>query len=171
MKAQHTLILAAALISPAPWLSAQEIVAEFGDLDQFTDFSVYGMSEEKTLSIYKSEFDSEIKPLADKYFKEGESLVMQFTDIDMAGDIQPWRNRYSADIRYIEDVYPPRVKFTYTVKDAEGNVLKEGEASLSDLAYRMNTLAPMRTQYENFFYENTLIRDWLRKTFRDWKDQ
>jgi hypothetical protein len=29
----------------------------------------------------------------------------------------------------------------------------------------------MRTQHEHFFYENTLLKDWLRKTFRNRADQ
>jgi hypothetical protein len=150
----------------ATLLNAQEIILQFEDVDSFTDFSVYGMTEEKTLDLFEAEIDDTLTSLEKKYLKEGQTMVITFTDIDMAGDIQPWRNRYDADIRYVEDVYPPRLKFTYTLTDSEGKVLKEGEDSISDLAYLWNSLAAIKTRYNNFFYETTLLEDWFRKNFK-----
>jgi len=85
----------------------------------------------------------------------------------MAGDIQPWRNRHNADIRYVESIYPPRLKFRYTLKDAEGKVLLEGEESITDMAFQMNPAASIRGRHEHFFYEMTLLGDWMRKALRD----
>jgi len=165
MKTQFTLLLAT--IASLSSVTAQEIVGEFTNIEKYTDFSVSGLSEEKTLSIFESEFEDEMKSVAKKYLKEGEVLTITFTDIDMAGDIQPWRNRHNADIRYIESIYLPRLKITYVLKNAAGEVVAEGEESLSDLSYQMNSMAHMRTQYLHFFYENDLLKNWARKTFRN----
>lgn len=158
--------LLAAFIVPS-FAVAGSIEAEFGDLDDFTDFSVNGLSEEKTLTIFQAELEPKLESLAKKYLAEEETLIIRFTDIDMAGDIQPWRNTYNADIRYVEAVYPPRLKFTYTLKDAKGAVLEEGEDSISDLAFQMDATASFRASSENFYYETDLLRDWMRKTFRN----
>ena len=137
--------------------------AEFENPEEFTDFSVSGMSEEKTLNIFQDELEPELQRLADKYLAEGETLTLTFTDIDMAGDIQPWRNRTNSDIRYVEAIYPPRLKFSFTLADTEGNILKEGEAAESDLGFQMNINASVRGQHMSFFYELELLSDWARK--------
>lgn len=150
-------------------MQAGTIKADFEDIDNYRDFSVYGLSEEKTLSIFKAELEDELENLSEKYLAGDETLTITFTDIDMAGDIQPWRNTNNADIRYVESIYPPRLEFRYTLTDADGKVLDEGQASISDLAFQMNTSAVIKGRYESFFYEMELLRDWMRKTFRDRK--
>jgi hypothetical protein len=147
-------------------LQAAQIDTEFKDVDDYTDFSVNGLSEEKTLGIFESELEDELDRFAKKYLPEGYALSITFTNIDMAGDIQPWRNRHNADIRYVERIYPPRLAFSYVLKDTEGTVVSEGEESISDLAFDMNIIAPMRSRHTSFFYETTLLGDWMRKTFR-----
>ncbi len=158
-----SLAVALLLASPA---AARQITAEFEDIESFRDFSVYGLSAERTLSIFRAEFDQEAERLARRYLAEGEVLELIFTDIDMAGEIQPWRNRYNADIRYVESIYPPRLKFRYRLTDAGGNLLLEGEESITDLAFQMNPAAAIRVRHEHFVYELTLLDDWLRRTVR-----
>lgn len=142
------------------------IEPEFEDMENFTDFSVYGMNEERTLRIFLGEMESQFERWAKRYLKEGEKLVLTFTDIDMAGDIQPWRNRVSADIRYVESIYPPRLRFRYAHVAADGEILREGEEHLTDMAFQMNTGAVIRGRYEHFFYESELLDRWMRKTLR-----
>lgn len=170
MKTQTLLISLAGLFIPA-LAPAGTITAEYPDVTEFTDFSLSGLSEEKTLKIFQAELEPVLEKLAKKYLAEDESLVIRFTDIDMAGDIQPWRNRHNADIRYVEAIYPPRLKFTYVRTGQDGVVLDEGEASLSDLAFQMNATASIRAHNENFFFETTLLEDWMRKTARQAKSE
>lgn len=141
---------------------AEAIKIEFADVDNLTDFSISGMSEKKTLGIFQAELEDEAEDLTNRYLSQGETLEMTITDFDMAGDIQPWRNRYNADIRYIEPVYPPRIEFTYVLRDAEGNVLSEGQESISDLAYQTGSVTSWRARSMSFFYEFELIKSWLR---------
>lgn len=166
MKSKSVLLLPLILAYPFFNISAG-VQTAFEELKDFTDFSVYGMSEAKTLPIFKAEFEDLAKMLSEKYLGEDETLKITFTDIDMAGDIQPWRNTNNADIRYIEAVYPPRLKFTYKLTDAEGAVIMEGEESISDLSFQMNTMAIIRGRYESFFYEIELLENWARNTLRD----
>ena len=166
MKTMKFLFLAGAAILPFLTAQAGQIIAEFDDVKNFTDFSVSGLSEEKTLSIFESELEDELERFARKYIPEGQTLHILFTDIDMAGDIQPWRNRHNADIRYVERIYPPRLAFTYKLVDAEDKVLAEGEESIADLAFDYNVVAPMKNLSMSFFYETNLLGDWIRLTMR-----
>jgi hypothetical protein len=145
---------------------AGKITTTFADVEDFTDFSVSGLSEEKTLGIFLSELEDELENFANRYIKDDSVLEIHFTDIDMVGDIQPWRNRHNADIRYIERIYPPRLRFSYVLKNPDGKVIAEGEESIADLAFDFNVIAPIRSQHMYFFYETNLLGDWIRKTIR-----
>ena len=164
------LIVAVALTSLAT-AQAGTITVVFEDVDKYTDFSVSGLSEKKTMGIFESELEGELKRFSERYIVGDYALEIVFKDIDMAGDIQPWRNRHNADIRYIERVYPPRMELAYTLKDADGNVVTEGEETIADIAFDFNILAPIRSQSMSFFYEINMLEDWVRKTFRSLKSE
>jgi hypothetical protein len=146
-------------------LYAAEVQPEFENVKDFTDFSISGLSEEKTLRIFQAELDDALPQFAEKHLRGGERLVIRFTDVDMAGDIQPWRNSTNADIRYVEAIYPPRLKFRYQLTDSEGAVVDEGEDSISDMAFQMSTAAVFRGRFQHFAYELELLESWMRKTF------
>lgn len=167
MKTKPFFSLLAAFAATPLALSAGTIVFTFSPVEDFRDFSVSGLSEERTLPLFEAEMTEDLESAALKYLAPGEKLVIHFTNIDMAGDIQPWRNRHNADIRYVENIYPPRLAFTYELLDKDGTVVSSGEEALTDLSFMMNVLAPMRAGHKNFFYESTLLRDWIRKTYRD----
>lgn len=162
--------LSTCLLVPAISAAGQKIEPAFENVDDYRDLSVSGLSEKKSLPILKTELEDALPPLARRYLPESTTLRLTFTDIDMAGDIQPWRNIHNADIRYVERIYPPRLEFTYELVDEDGEVLREGEESISDLSFQMNAAASIRANRETFFYETTLLEDWVRKTFRDLKN-
>lgn len=147
-------------------IQAQTIVLAFDNPAAFTDLSLQGMSAERTLPIFEQEVSRELNRLAERSLQEGETLRITFKDIDMAGEIQPWRNRNNANIRYMENIFPPRLWITYQLLDAENNILQEGEARLTDMAFLMRVDPVGRTL--NFSHEIQLLRDWLRRTsFRE----
>lgn len=162
--------MAALAAIPLASLSAQSLQTDFTDPTEFRDLSVNGLNEERSLRIFKTELSENITRAVKRYLPEGTTLQITFTDVDMAGEIQPWRNIHNADIRYIERIYPPRLKFTYQlIRDDSSEVITEGEESISDLAFQMNPAASIRARHESFFYETELLADWIRKTFRDLK--
>lgn len=167
MKTKQTIILIATVMLTPMVSYGGKIEFSFGPVEDFRDFSVSGLTETRTLPLFEAEIAEEMESSAKKYLGEDETLHIHITDIDMAGDIQPWRNYRNADIRYIENLYPPRLKFTYEVKDGDGNITSSGEENIADLSFMMNVLAPMQSRQKNFFYESTLLRDWMRKNYRD----
>lgn len=166
MKTTKTFLTIIVTLISISALRAGTIETEFEDVDKFSDFSVSGLSEKRTLGIFESELERELEVFARQYITGDHKLKIVFKDIDMAGEIEPWRNRHSADIRYIERVYPPRMELAYTLTDGDGNVVLEGEETIVDIAFDFNILAPIRSQSMSFFYEINLLEDWIRKTFR-----
>lgn len=135
---------------------------ELVDPESFTDFSVSGLDERRTESIFMGEWERFAELDANRLVPSGHTLHLKVTDIDMAGDIQPWRNRHNADIRYVEQIYPPRMNFHFTLKNAEGDVVAEGEERIRDMNFMFGFNTRFRT-YNSFQYELSMLADWLRR--------
>jgi len=92
----------------------------------------------------------------------GEKLTVTFTDIDLAGDFEPWRNGQAMDIRIVKDIYPPRMDLEFKLTAADGRVIKEGKRQLRDLAFMGKITNNPR---DNLRYEKNLLDDWLKNDF------
>ena len=69
------------------------------------------------------------------------------------------------DVRIMRNIYPPRINLQFTVTDAQGRVIDQGERKLVDNAYlygptRLSDTDPLR-------YEKRLLDDWLRRELRE----
>ncbi len=93
---------------------------------------------------------------------EGQKLDIAVLDIDLAGDFEPWRSLHQ-DVRIVRDIYPPRMRLRFTLSDAQGKVLSEGERKLTDLGFLQGSglldTDPLR-------YEKRMIDDWTRREFQ-----
>ncbi len=96
------------------------------------------------------------------YIPEGQKLTITVTDVDMAGDFEPWRGPQMTDVRIVKDIYPPKVDLEFKLTGADGRIVKEGKRQLRDLAFMMKSnTAPN----DNLRFEKALLDDWLRADF------
>jgi hypothetical protein len=99
---------------------------------------------------------------ANEVLPAGQTLTVTFTDIDLAGDFEPWRGAQAMDIRIVKDVYPPRMDLEFKLTGADGAVIKEGKRQLRDLAFlgkiNLNREDPLR-------HEKNLLDDWFKNEF------
>lgn len=135
------------------------VIVEYIQPEKFTDISSsqYGPPN----SSYLDQLSKHIAKQALSYLAAGQSLTISILDIDMAGAFEPW-NTPGQDIRMIKHIYPPRIALRYQLRDAEGKVLKDGEAQLSNPTYLMN-LSP--NSMDSVRHEKALMDDWLRRSF------
>lgn len=140
--------------------ASAEVKTDFVDVESFTDFTVGHGNETQAQKM----FERELQRAGRLQSVVGKNRVLEltFTDIDMAGDIQPWRNRDNADIRYVESVYPPRMSFSYVLKDSDGKEIASGEDSIRDLSFDFG-IQPI-SNYDSFRYEIEMLTDWARRT-------
>jgi Protein of unknown function (DUF3016) len=94
----------------------------------------------------------------------GDQLQVTINDIKLAGDFEPWRGPNAQDIRFMTDLYPPRMDLHYKVLSADGSVLREGDSKLRDLGYLQRTVNVFET--DPLRYDKRLLDDWLTKEFR-----
>ena len=117
-------------------------------------------STRKRASIL-TEFDRYFEQLGERYLGKGQVLKVEILDIDLAGRYEPWQPRFY-DVRILRGTTPPRIKLRYELR-YKGKKVSEGEETISDLNYLMNT--PARLSSKRFAYEKHMLRHWFRKRF------
>ena len=111
--------------------------------------------------------DDYLKPLkayiverASRILAPGQRLDIEVTDVDLAGEYEPWRGPQLNDVRIVKNIYPPRIDLNFTLYGADGKVLRQGSRKLRDAAF-LSRSGP--TDQGSLRYEKALIDRWLRK--------
>ena len=103
-----------------------------------------------------------IRERAGAWLPAGDQLSVVLTDVDMAGDFEPWRRRYW-DVRIIRDLYPPRIALRFRWTAADGSLRREGERDLRDSAFLMH--ARLYAADDPTRFEKALLDRWMRQEF------
>lgn len=167
MKTKTFLLAALVGLSASGVLHAKDetpsnVKISFDRPENFSDIRDGFTSSEKGQAANLEGIEKYVQKQAKKYLPADQKLEVTFTNIDMAGEFEPWGADMN-DIRIIKDIYPPRIDLSFRVTDQSGAVIKEGERQLRDLSFlmnlRLNSQDPLR-------YEKTLLDDWMRKDVR-----
>jgi Protein of unknown function (DUF3016) len=90
------------------------------------------------------------------------NLDIRVTDVDLAGDFEPWHGLQFDHVRVTNQLYPPRITLEFRVIDAAGQVIQSGKRNLTDLNYQLRTSYPVDDYLR---YEKDLLRNWFREEF------
>jgi hypothetical protein len=102
---------------------------------------------------------------ADRVLPPGQQLEIAINDITLAGSYEPWhRPPVLYDVRYMTDIYPPRLTLHYRLMASDGSTLREKDVRLIDLGYLQKTGLP--TDTDPLRYDKRQIDDWLKHEFR-----
>ncbi|MBE7539597.1 MAG: DUF3016 domain-containing protein [Opitutaceae bacterium] len=142
------------------------VEVNFTDPENFTDVKDSSFGTEKGRDAILSEIREYITRRADKLLPAGQKLTITFSDIDLAGEYEPWRGPRADDIRIVKDIYPPRFKFSYKVTNAAGAVVKQGEENITDLAFMMRLTIDRQDPLR---YEKDILNDWMGAKLRETK--
>lgn len=156
-------ILPALTLSAAPTRTLARAEVNFFEPEKFTDVRDSYMGDYERTTYLESIRDRVLEQ-AKYYVPDGHKLTVTFTDIDMAGDFEPWLGPRFSDIRIVKDIYPPRINLAFQLTDAEGNVVKEGRRELRDLSFMMKINMAFRD--DPVRHEKGLLDDWLRSEFQ-----
>ena len=152
-----------AAVSVAPGVESR-IAVIFAQPQNFTDVKRSYMDDTSVELL--GEIQKFIRETGERAVPEGMKLEIRVTDIDLAGDFEPWHGARLNDVRILRGIYPPRIKLEFQLTDRGGHVVRSGQRSLSDLAYQTRLTWP---NSDYLRYEKDLVRDWYRTEFRDVK--
>jgi hypothetical protein len=154
-----SLLLPALVLATEP--AEGPVRVEFEKPETYTDARTdrsHGKGASDTVTRGLSKFLQRVVPA---HLAEGQRLEVVFTDIDLAGDYEPGTNLSLYDVRLVKSIYPPRLKFRWSLLDAKGSALRHGEEDIRDLGFQ--TSVPGSTG-DPLRYEQHMLRRWLQDT-------
>jgi hypothetical protein len=156
MKSRMQKLALAGLFALVAGSASAAVTVSYVQPDRFSDLPFVPWDREDTLRQFTEHFTwlgSALPP--------GQDLRIEVLDIDLAGRLIP-SVRLGRDLRVLRGQADwPRIELRYSLEQ-DGQVIKRGEAQLSDMNYMNHT-----TRYfdsEALRYEKQMIDDWFEKT-------
>jgi Protein of unknown function (DUF3016) len=103
-----------------------------------------------------------MQEMGDETIPRDMNLDIKVTDIDLAGNFEPWHGLQSDQVRITNGLYPPRIAIEFRVIGPSGQVVRSGKRDLTDLDYQRRTFYPMDDYLR---YEKDLLRHWFHEEF------
>ena len=140
---------------------------EFVNPKSFTDIRIHDFDEFKSAKLFGNEMTEALSPVVAKA-APGCTLVLQFTDIDLGGRYEPWRDSSQKNqIRYERQYLPLRMTFNYTLIDGSGRTLSQGTKSLSDTLYLgWSSRGNVLENFDYLYYEKRDLKKWVEANVR-----
>ena len=118
--------------------------------ESYRDATYRDSNTEKDRNIVLKELEKYFVREANRVVAEGHTLTIKVTDVDLAGEFEPWR-AHAYDVRIVKSIYPARLSFDYTLTAEDGTVIAEGSENLRD-----NLLWLFMTRFKS----NTTLSQW-----------
>jgi hypothetical protein len=163
-----TLLFATALVvtcgpalaaDPVP-AGAERVTVQMQKPEAFKDFKATCIGMDERTRGMLADLTQFIRTTGGRYLRDGDTLEITVTDIDMAGEFETWRSPQACSVRVMLDIYAPRIVLDFRLTDRDGKVVSAGHRDLGDPLYLtravMLSTDPLR-------YEKNLLADWLQK--------
>ncbi|MSU23923.1 MAG: DUF3016 domain-containing protein [Opitutus sp.] len=131
----------------------------FFEPEKFTDVRDGYQGSDAGRDATLAELKKFIIQRAARHLAPGQRITITVTDLDLAGDFEPWRGPQFDDVRIVKDLYPPRINLVFQLTDAEGRVVSQGKRELRDLGFMMKLSI---NHHDLLRHEKDLLEDWLR---------
>ena len=171
MKTTRMLLLSALLLAGTeaahaldPVKGPSQVEVTFFESEKFTDVKDGEFGTDKGREATLAALKEHLVKRASRNLLPGQKLAVTVTDVDLAGEYEPWRGGQWSDVRIVKDIYPPRISLAFRLMAADGTVLKEGKRDLLDMGFMMKLTDAFRD--DPLRYEKELINDWLSTEFR-----
>jgi len=135
---------------------------------KFTDYEVSGQSRKRSLTTIEKDLNKLFTKLSEDYLKDGRTLEIDVTNLDLPGYIHYNMGYTSQDIRIVRSPTYFKVYFNYRIKTPDGKILTEGEHKLREFLDLSS--ASQRRKYNkrgNVSYYESPLKNWFKETFVD----
>lgn len=136
-----------------------QVVVRFVHPDELTDLKVRRQHPQQVRAEFARAIQDWFRGPGSRLLGD-KQLEIDFIDVEMAGEIQPWRTQWMHDIRYVKPLFPARLVFDYRVLDAQGNELA---ADRVDQRRFPGEGVRASRRYQPFQHEVAIIADWWRR--------
>jgi hypothetical protein len=136
------------------------IIVVFVQAQHFTDLTY--SKDFHTSGALLDELHKFMREMGEIYMPAGMHLEIKVTDVDLAGDFEPWRSPQFDNVRILRGIYPPRISLEFRLTDGSGALVSAGKRVLYDIAYQQRVVRPSDDYLR---YEKDILRDWFRNEF------
>ncbi|QSX78852.1 DUF3016 domain-containing protein [Agrilutibacter solisilvae] len=165
----HACLASACAHAPAVATDAPYSLPANGPVDvrwrepsQFEEMRYGQASFEDRRGEWVEELAQHLRERAASRLAPGDHLLVEFIDIDRAGDFERWRAVGVQDTRVVRDIYPPRMRLNFVHTDANGTVLAQGERRLTDAGFLSGARG---IDSDRLRFEKRLLDQWLVREF------
>lgn len=145
-----------------PPASDARVSVTYANPQTFSEARQFGQQDRFAGTDYLKVLKEHLIKRATKLLPSDDRLEVTITDIQLAGAFEPWHGPDFRYVRFMKDVYPPRIDLTFKLLDSDGKVLREGSRKLRNLGYLQSGLARLNDT-DALPYDKALIDNWLRK--------
>lgn len=133
------------------------VIVKFVKSEGFTDIGRLNGRPDETLK----QIEEHLQTQASKFVSGSQELVIEVTDINLAGEEEPWGRRMD-NLRVMRQVTIPTMDLSYKLSDG-GKVVKEGKTHLVDMNYmdRFNRYSPG----DQLRFEKRMLDNWFKDEF------
>jgi hypothetical protein len=154
------LLLVTSVAWSRPEATRPGVHVEYSHPENFTEMRITPGSERVDINNDMALLKRYITRRAARVLAPGQQLDIVITDLALAGQYEPWPNSPTGWMRVVRRNYPPKIVLHFTLRDADGKVLKQGKRTLTNFSF-MDTASihdsdPVR-------YTKALIDRWLRR--------
>lgn len=147
--------------------SSSRVSVHYLNPHKFTESRQAGFGHKYDHGDYLQKLKAYLVKKATPMLAPDQRLSITITDIDLAGGYEPWRGPQWDDVRFMRDVYPPRIDLTFKLTGADGRVIRQGTRKLRDLGYLQSQPA-LPGGGEPLHYDKALLDRWLRRGPARW---
>ena len=133
--------------------AAGQVKVQWLAADQYSDAERSAIDRERVTQ----ELGTFMRELGQR-LPDGQTLSIEVTDLDLAGEVEPvgWR-----DFRVLRGGADwPRIELRFKL-ESDGRTLRQGQTRLSDMGYSFG----IRPRHEPLGYEKRMIRQWFVAEF------
>jgi Protein of unknown function (DUF3016) len=135
------------------------VSVHWSDPAQFSELRNSGNRREAQRGDWVVQLATYLRSRAEPRLPPGERFDVEITDIQRAGNYEPWRGIQFDSVRFLREIYPPRIHLVFKRLDAGGSVTAQGERKLSDFAFLGSATAA--SDSDPLRFEKRLIDRWL----------
>lgn len=135
------------------------IAVEFVRPEKFTDVKATARFSEAEAAGILADVERFVVETGERLVPPDRSVAIRVTDVDLAGEFEPWRGPQFEHTRFMRESFPPRIELEFRLQDAQGRVLAEGKRTLRDPLYLSRSV---RVATDRLRYEKSLLEDWMR---------
>lgn len=134
------------------------VTVKFIKSEGFADIGRMHGRPDETLKLLEEHLQAQ----AGKYLTGSQDLEIEVTDVNLAGEEEPWWGARMENLRVMRQMTIPTIDLRYKLSEG-GRLLKEGKAHVIDMSYldRMNRYSagdPLR-------YEKRMLDSWFKDEF------